>query len=188
MIYYRVGFYAIRFLFLMQLMSLTNYISAQELSKQEQIADLKNYMKVLKKKHIGLYRYTSTKGMNIFLDSLVYSVSDSCIHKEFYKRVCKINARIRCGHTKVKYPDDIMFSKESFMPFNLFSIGNKFYVYKNKTFPYLPIESKQLISIDDVLIDSIINKIKEYLPADGYIETGKNIQIKEFFGEIMLNL
>ncbi len=181
MICYKIQFYAIRFLFLMLLVSLTNYVSAQKLSKQEQIADLKNYVKVLKKKHIGLYRYTPKKEMNTFLDSIVCSVSDSCTHGKFYKRICKINARIRCGHTKVEYPDDIMFSKESFIPFNLFSIGNKFYIYKNKTFPYLPIESKQLISINDILIDSIVNKIKEYLPADGYIETGKNIQIKEFF-------
>lgn len=81
MIYYRVRFYAIRFLFLILLVSLTNYVTAQKLSKEEQISDLKYYVKELKKSHVGLYRYTSKKEMNVFLDSIVKSISDSCTHR-----------------------------------------------------------------------------------------------------------
>lgn len=80
-----------------------------------------------------------------------------------------------------------MYSKKSFIPFNLISINNKFYVYKNRTLPYLLIEHKQIISINDVKIDAIINKLKDFLRADGYIETGKNVEMMLFWGNIMLN-
>ncbi len=155
-------------------------IYAQKLSKEQQISDLKNYIGKLKKKHIGLYRYTPKKEMNNFLDSIVHSVSNPCTKKEFYKTIRRINAKIRCGHTVVNYPHETIYHKASFIPLNLISIDNKFYISKNKI-PIFSIEYKQIISIDDVNIDTIVTKIKEHLRADGYIETGKNIEIKDFF-------
>ncbi len=167
-------------LVILSFLSLTISANAQELSKEEQISDLKYYIKKLKKEHIGLYRYTPEKEMNTFLDSVVNSVLDSCTHKEFYKTIRRINARIRCGHTVVNYSDK-MIHKEVFIPFNLFSVDNRFYIHKNKTRPYLPIKHKQLISIDNISIDTIIHNMKGYLRADGYIETGKNVELTDFF-------
>lgn len=151
-------------------------INAQEikLSKQEQISDLSNYMEVLKNKHIGLYRYSSKKEIEETYNNLVESIIDSNTQVEFYKTVCKLNAEIKCGHTIVNHPHNIIKS-QALLPFTLFYVENKFYVQYDKTVPCKHIKHKQVISIDDKKIDLIIDNIKDYYSPDGYIETRKNI-------------
>lgn len=175
--------YAIIFIVIPILLSITNFAKAQniKLSPQQQISDIENYYQVLQKRHIGLYRYTSKKEFDTYIDKLIENISDSCHQNEFYKTICELNTQICCGHTKTIFPDSTLMSKVSFIPFSLFCSDSNYFVNTNKTKPYLPIDKKQVISINNIAIDSIVKEIQKYYSADGNIESRKNIFTMNIF-------
>jgi len=165
------------------LFSFTNNTKAQtiKLSPKQQKNDIENYYEELQKRHIGLYRYTCKEEFNKYVDNLIENISDSCSQYEFYKTISKLNAQIRCGHTKTAFPDSTLMSRESFIPFSLYYCDSAYFVSSNKTFPYLTIDHKQVVSVNNIPIESIVKELGEYYCADGYIESRRDVFIMNVF-------
>jgi len=148
------------------------YSQNRILSKIEMIEDIEIYVGSLNEKHIGLYRYNTKKEFKLYVDNISKSLPNSLRIQDFYKTISLINARIRCGHSSVKL-HELIKDKNIYIPFSVYSINNKFYVYHDLTDPYLNIEHKEIISINGVSIRNILEEIRGYIPSDGFNNTRK---------------
>lgn len=150
------------------------------LNKKELVSDYKEYISILKDKHAGVYRYNTKQEFKNFTDSLRYEITDSMSVYEFYKIISLVNAKLGCGHSKVDLPKDWL-ENNVLPPFSLYSFQGKYFVWHDLSLQWLNLENKELLSINDIPINSIIEEIKSYIPADGFIDTGKKQNVEKLF-------
>ncbi len=165
---------------LLYVFSLT--VSGQDyfLSKKKLLKDYREYISILKDKHAGVYRYNTKHEFKNFTDSLRHEITDSISVYEFYKIISLVNAKLGCGHSKVDSPKDWI-ENDVLPPFSLYSSQGKYFVWHDLSIQGLNLENKEILSINGILINSIIEEIKSYIPADGYIDTGKKQNTEKLF-------
>lgn len=142
------------------------------LSNEEMLEDINIYVDSLKKRHIGLYRYNTKKEFKVYVDSLSESLPDSLTTKVFFKTISLINARIRCGHSKVQ-SHELEKDTNNYFPFTIKRANNKFFISHDFTIPNRKLVNQEINSINGIPISSIIAEIKTYIKADGFIKTEK---------------
>jgi hypothetical protein len=157
-------------------------INAQNnISIKEQVFDINEYVNVLNEKHIGLYRYNTKKEFKCFVDSILNTIRDSVTLDVFYKKISLINENIKCGHSKVDFPNKNLLEKSIFIPFSIYSVNSRYYILHDLSDSSCIGNHTELLSINNIKITDILTEIYKYIPSDGYIKTRKNVFSENVF-------
>ncbi|HEX2847821.1 MAG TPA: S41 family peptidase [Chitinophagaceae bacterium] len=164
--------------FIVSFMSFIHPISAQQkFNEIEPVLlqqDFAFFRKALQQEHAGLYRYKN----KIILDNLF----DSCFSKlnhpmspfEFAKSIMFVISNIEDGHTGTNIPKLLMSyysEREKMFPAYVYFIDKKAYVLCSRI-EELSV-GMEILSIDNNPAGEIREKLFQYLPSDGRIETKK---------------
>lgn len=136
--------------------------------------DLQILRQTLEEAHPGLYWYTSKKEMDSYLDSLEASIDNPMEKLEFMKLLMPAIAKVRCGHTNLRFAEDIspdMLAKSRLFPLGVIVINRKLYIREN---PVDPAQTGfEIKSINNIATNEIINRIVDIIPADGFSSSFK---------------
>lgn len=137
--------------------------------------DFTFFRQELEKEHAGLYRYKSKLVLNKLLDSCFAALNCPMPQLEFAKSIMFVISSIEDGHTGTNLSRLLMnyyTENEKMFPVYVFFIHRKAYVLCSRM-NELPAET-EILSIDNKPISEITEKLLQYLPSDGKIETKKN--------------
>jgi hypothetical protein len=154
-------------------------------SVQELQQDYEIFVRVLREAHPGLYRYTSKQEFTDLFEKTKLSINREMTEEEFYKLLMPLIVKIRCGHTKWfrkdKTDDPYAFYNTNLFPLQLYFIEEKAYVINDYSGTSNIAPGTEVMAINGKKISQIRNKINQYLPTDGYVQSFLNEQLNHFF-------
>ncbi len=154
--------------------SKNNYSPTKKYSRQSLQQDYILLKKILEKKHPSLYWYTSKDSMDMYFTKYYDGIADSMTEQQFaWQILAPLTDKIHCGHTSVsmrksysKWAD-----RKRFPSFPLFmKIWNDTMAVtgnlkrNDSTF----VRGSLITSINGISNHSLIKKMFDYLPEDGY--------------------
>ena len=126
----------------------------------------------LQKLHPSLYRYQNKEVLTKMFDSCYATLNKQMTVIEYYKVISFLVSAIEDGHTSCFLPREAVkyMLSDKIFPLQLWFINNQAYIpCETKKFP----SATELISVDGEQIGKIKEKLFNYLPSDGKIETEK---------------
>jgi len=129
--------------------------------------------KTLEEAHPGLYWYSNKEAIDNYFDSVYNLIDHDITRVEFFKLLLPVIAKIRCGHTNLRLPNEInnVVRFHKLLPFNFFCRDGKLWITKD--FGNTGYESLEILSINNITTKEILHTLLNSLPADGYNETFK---------------
>lgn len=158
---------------------LTNVIIGQEKIDKELLGKDLDVLKAnLETYHTGLYTYTSKEDFEKWFNQTKQSLTDAT-PLEFYKKLKELNTLIKNGHTWFHInPEQI--GVDLLMPsFKIYKNADKFYIKKSEN---QEIVGKEILSIDEMLIDKVFNQLLKYKERDGNNSTQPTEELIYDFG------
>lgn len=131
--------------------------------------------KSLEEAHPGLYWYTSKEEMDRSFDSGRSLITSKMSDIDFFKLITPLIAKIKCVHTNIfpsKETAKISFDSIKCFAANVKFIGRKAYISEDFSKGSIP-GGIEILSINQVPLQTIVGKMFSLLPADGYNETYK---------------
>lgn len=148
-----------------------------KIKKDLLLNDLELLHQGLDKLHAGMYWYTSKDSVDNAFERVKREINNDLNIMEYYKLIAPLIALSNEGHTEVSLPQDAidkLATQATFMPLTVVFIGDKLYCVKNGSeFDELPLEGKEIESINGETPEAIVNKIGSLISSDGYIRTVK---------------
>ena len=138
---------------------------------------ISDWTKELSIKHPGFYRYTSKEDFAKYIDSVKSTIKDSLTELQSYLKIKPIITKIGCLHTGMSLPkeyNDYLNQQPNLFPFQIFYDGGKAYVVKNYSVNPSIAEGDELVSINGQNMQTIIDKLVQLIPSDGYNQTMKH--------------
>ena len=179
--------YFIFFLVPLQILSFTK-VRAQEGPDKRvfQPAEMQqdfNYLRnALEETHPGLYMHHTKEEMQYKMDSLYNLLDKPKSFFDFYKIIAYLIAEVKCEHTYCN-PYGADYRKNAFewklIPFQLFFLNGKAYMTVNRTTDTSIHFGDEVLTINQYPVDSIVQVIFRYLPADGNMESSKEVAISD---------
>ena len=167
--------------------SLKNYDPNRKFTKAELQQDYTVLRNILEAKHPALYWYTPRDSMNYYFDSLYTSIGDSMTELQFGWRVlAPLTQKIRCGHTSFgmsrQWGKFIRDRRVPSFPLFVKAWGDTMVVTANLHRKDSTIKRGMLLtSINGNSNRAVIDKIFDYLPADGYADNVNYVRISGNF-------
>ncbi|MFK7813347.1 MAG: S41 family peptidase [Maribacter sp.] len=128
--------------------------------------------------HPGTFRYNTTEEITVALKELKTKFGQPLSYQEAYLSISKLTAQLKCDHTKAGFNNQnkiinsiIHFQKDK-VPFTFKWIDNEMVVTNNASQDTILKRGTKIISINQVPVLEIRNKILPYIGADG--ATDKN--------------
>jgi len=151
--------------------------------------DFSLFRTALEEAHAGLCYYSTKQEMDKHFESTFEILNHSMTEFEFYRHLALLIAEINDGHTGALFSqnyDRQLASESILIPFNFKFINKKAYIFRNYSSAENLTLGGEIISINDLPITEIINKMFPYIPSDGHIETSKykHLQNTEYFGRL----
>ena len=139
------------------------------------IEDLDHYKSEMESYHPGLFWYQSEEEWNTLFSDTKTLFQNGANLQQFYKQLSKINASIRCGHTRISlgrnHFDNLVDTLKLF-PVSIKWIDEK--LVATKSLPDHNITKGDVIlSINGIQSDEIVQTMLPYLSMDGFNITGK---------------
>lgn len=165
----------------------SNELPAYPMLTQKQMEeDLDLLVKELEQKHAGLYRYQPQLSWKKHVKLCRKNLQNPHNLLEFHKTINRLVRPIRCGHTRVKLPDEFVEKYQQnklFFPLQLKFIEGKALVVKDLSMHPKLKKGDQILSINGQNLDKIISKIQQYTSglADGFNQTGQLRVIEQHF-------
>src|SRR5256885_882048 len=140
----------------------------------------------LEEGHSGIYRYTPKVELDAAFDAAARKLDRPMDSLEFYRILAPAVARIKCGHTGVLPPQDLLRATDlsiPLFPFDVEVLDGKVYVARE----YLPDEQKlaglEILHINQMGIDPILSTMLAATPGDADSQTVRPWRIahQEFF-------
>jgi len=154
------------------------------LQPKELQEDFNLLRRILTETHPGLYRYTPKEAMTRKMDSISSLLDKPMNYYDFHLALSDLIAAIRCAHTylvpKKKFEAFFLNDIKTF-PLMIFFIEGKYYVTVNGTKDETIKPGDELLSINGKSVLDIRTKMKKYLWADGFNETGKDKAMYEAY-------
>ncbi|HWB94752.1 MAG TPA: S41 family peptidase [Puia sp.] len=132
--------------------------------------------------HPGLYRYRSKAYIDAVFDSCLGSIRDSMRVTSFFRLTSRVIAAMEDGHTNCRLPGPLMkayYANADVFPAVVLFIGGRAYFLCCRQQPELA--TAELLTINGRPMSTIIERLFEYIPSDGAIESRKNWELDEFF-------
>ncbi len=164
------------FIFTLQAQDNQEKIAAQNLQN-----DAKLLWSALNELHPALYRHNDTTVLEEKYQKLLTNFGEDRTLQETFLLLSEFTAAIKCNHTYINPKNqegkvendssnssnfiDTLYTQKKLLPFTFKKIENEWFVYK-------PVSNKlqkgdKIISINGILIDSLIQMISNYIPTDG---------------------
>lgn len=153
----------------------TNGATELEISEEQVKSDLRQLQSELEHYHAGYDWYTSIDSLNLYFNRAAQN-AQGMSRVDFYRVVKRLVAKVRCGHTRVSAPSDLIeaFERETaFLPLSVVLLGNELYVFDTQENDAQIQRSDRILSINGQSTASIIEKIYVHLSADGMNTTAK---------------
>ncbi len=143
----------------------------------EEIRDLKVQ---LVDYHSGLYWFTSDREFEENFGKLEATVADGMDLPGYYREISEFIGTIHCGHTRVRVPGDLRDYVEregKLMPFSVVIRSGQ--VFIDKIFGNNELKrGDKILEVNGMPIESVLTTLRNRLPGDGYIKTGKDNLLK----------
>lgn len=136
--------------------------------------DLTFFRNALRQEHAGLYRYKSKAALDKLFDSCFAALDRPMSQLTFAKSIMFLVSAIEDGHTGTNIPRLLMNQygeNEKMFPVYVFFIDKKAYVLCSRIKELSA--GTEILSIDNKPVSEIRQKLFQYLPSDGKIETKK---------------
>ena len=152
---------------------------ARGLSADGSKSDLALLKTGLEKLHPGLYRYSSQKQIDSLFRVTLQELNEPIDFQNFYRKICKILAEIRCQHTAATPAPDIFNKIEregKFLPFGAFwefDPVSVYVTYDLSSEASLPPGTK-ILEINGQSMNAIYDTLIPYFPTDGNNLTNKH--------------
>ena len=137
--------------------------------------DFQTFRSALTENHPDLYRHRSQELVDQMLDSCQMSIVGPMDVIAFGNMVRFAVSAIECGHTSGSLPGELMeryAASVPMFPLKLWFAGDRAFVLCSKD-ANAPVGS-EILSIDSEPVKQIRQKLFQYLPSDGKIQTKKN--------------
>jgi hypothetical protein len=168
---------------------LINCVSGQPLNqpaagsrKDSLQADLSMLRTKLQQLYPSLYRYTNKAKMDGLFDSCFTTLQNTTTDAAFFAMIKFLLSAIKDGHLSCSPSPHLrkhLAAQKAYVPFRLRFVNNKAFIYSSCDSRLLP--GAELLSINNVPIGTIKNKLFGYIVSDGYIETKKNYILGNYF-------
>ncbi len=164
-----------------------NYDANKKFTRQELQEDYTLLRNILEKKHPALYWYTPKDSMNFYFDSLYNNIADSMTELRFgWEVLAPLTQKIHCGHTSFgmskQWGKYIRGKTIPSFPLYLKVWGDTMIVMGNLNHKDSVLKYGTLItSVNGVKNHELVQKIFQYLPADGYADNVNYIRISGNF-------
>jgi peptidase S41-like protein len=181
----RILFALLISLFFFAACSVSKYDPDKKYAPQQLREDYSLLRKILEKKHPSLYWYTPKDSMDHYFDSSYRSITDSMTDAEFgWKVLSPMTHQIRCGHTSFEMSKHKFVKRKarSFFPLQLKVWGDTMVVMSDLNRKDSVIKGGMLItSINGTTNHTLIRKMLDNLPLDGYSDNVNYIRISSNF-------
>ena len=138
--------------------------------------DFKYLRSALENTHPGLYMHYSKEDMQAKLDSLYRLLDKPLPFFHFYKIISYVIAEIKCEHTYCNpYGNNFkdIAGQWKVVPVQPYFLNNKAYVVVNLTEDTTIHLGDEILAINHHPIDSIVQELYKYVPADGNMTASK---------------
>jgi hypothetical protein len=145
------------------------------------LEDYRKFCTTLEKVHTGLFEYIPEKEWSILKDSSLQLCRHSMTHSEFYQLIAWHVGRIRNTHSRHGVTDSWYRRKTNIFPFNVRYFDDRLYVYESFVDDFSFPKGTEVLEINGRTPREIKSMVWPYIPADGYIETGKMAALDDYF-------
>ena len=139
----------------------------------------------LEETHAGLYRYSGKPDLDRRFDSLRARLERPMHRLAFIGVVSEMLAEIRCGHTRLEYDDstNAAMTRARQFPLGVAIEGSRLVVVSNDTPGDTTIRpGMEVLRINGRAAADVLDVLLPKLPGDGFIQTGKRVQLARSFG------
>jgi hypothetical protein len=145
-------------------------------------ADLDQLGKSLLKIHPNALKFITHADFTKVIETSKSQITDKTTFGEFSYICNKIIASVYCSHTGMGgfYPEHEMLPLSRFFPMQTRWIGNQMYVIDPLNNGDLVKAKDEILAINGVPVATIIDKIYQHIPAQGYVKTTKNHVFNSF--------
>ncbi|MFI5203058.1 MAG: S41 family peptidase [Flavobacteriales bacterium] len=156
-------------------------VTGQHLNTDSLKQDFLLLYRLLTEVHPGSYMHCTPDELKHCYDSLYSTLSGNVTLNQFYEKTALLSARIKDGHTLVGKESvrKSVFLKK-LLPFNVYAINNRFYVYKTGAKDFDSLIGKQLVSVNGKKIDAIVKRIKLSSSIEGTNESALTNCLQDF--------
>lgn len=154
--------------------------NAQNLSKQDLLADLQFLNDAVINGHGINYDYSYQSALPQFIDSIAHTSEDSIDAIGYYLAIAATNYKIGCGHTYVqKVPILKGINTKSYFPLQVHFFDTTLFVIDQTDSSLEHYTGQQILSINGISPAILFNTLKTFRPSDGGSDA---------FGKAVLNL
>lgn len=150
-------------------------------------ADLDQLGKSLLKIHPNALKFISQKDFNNNVEIAKSQITEKTTFSEFSYMCNKIIASVNCSHTGMGgfYPEHEMLPISQFFPMQTRWIGNQMYVIDPLNNSDQVKSKDEILAINGVSVATIIDKIYQHIPAQGYVKTTKSHVFNKFSSSML---
>ena len=145
------------------------------------LEDYQKFYTTLEKVHTGLFEYIPEKEWSALKDSSLQLCKHSMTHSEFYQLIALHVGKIRNTHSRHGVTDSWYKRKTNIFPFNVRYFDDRLYVYESFADDFFFPRGTEILEINGRTPREIKSMVWPYIPADGYIETGKMAALDDYF-------
>jgi hypothetical protein len=161
--------------------SVYSHFWLKQYSPEQLKEDYEKFYTITEKVHTGLFDYLSETEWQALKDSSLQVIKTPLTHREFYQLIALHVGKIRNVHTRHGVTDSWYKQKQNIFPFNVKYFDDKLYVreslVKNLDIP----KGSEILTINGRTPREIKSIIWPFIPADGYILTGKTAALNDYF-------
>lgn len=149
---------------------------------EEYKADLDQLGKSLLKIHPNALKFITQADFTKVIETSKSQITEKTTFGEFSYVCNKIIASVHCSHTGMGgfYPEHEMLPISRFFPMQTRWIGNQMYVTDPLNNSDQVKAKDEILAINGVPVATIIDKIYQHIPAQGYVKTTKNHVFNSF--------
>lgn len=153
-------------------------------SKKELREDVEFLQESLEALHPGYSWYTDASALDAQFDVVKKSLENNWTETDLLNELAPVIANINCGHTEL-IPSASRWEYQQFyakwLPVMVDITGNRAIVAES----FGPLtRGEELTAINSIPISSILKKLRDYIPTDGYNETYKDFKLQKEFSRL----
>jgi hypothetical protein len=152
--------------------------SAAKIAAAKLVEDFGVFRRDLEEGHPGLYRYTPKAKMDRLLDEAKGAIRRPMSAVEFLRILAPLVAAVRCGHTSLQPPADLMRQvEEELFPCQVRVIDGRVYVFRDFATVDQMLAGKEILAINGIPIQKILAAMLEAMPGDAHSATTRPYRI-----------
>jgi hypothetical protein len=163
-------------------------LKKQHFDADQLTSDLTFLYSSLEEYHPQLYTFTSKDSMNVMLEKLKSKMDTILTLDDYYLLASELTDLVHCSHTGVRLPDiyqNLAGKFGNYFPFRVFFYeGKAFFISGELEENNQILPGNEIISINNMSMDEIINKLFYFIPSEGYNISTKYNELNRKFNEL----